>query len=99
MVPFRPNPRDLENIRRDVSEVRNIQQTIVAKNTPLQFPDRVAHQYQIAGSKVLLRVAETLPAPLRDVGLFRSDAQHFGIGRISTGLGTPHIETNPDFSG
>ena len=97
--PFRPNSRDLENIRRDVSEVRNIQQTIVAKNKQLHFPDRVAHQYQIAGSKVLLRVAETLPAPLRDVGLFHSGAQHFGIGRISTGLGTPHIETNPDFLG
>jgi hypothetical protein len=35
--PFRPNSRDLENIRRDVSEVRSIQQTIVAKNKQLAF--------------------------------------------------------------
>ena len=26
-------------------------------------------------------------------------AEHIEIGRLSTGLGTPHLETNPDFIG
>jgi hypothetical protein len=59
----------------------------------------VAHQYQIAGGKVKFRVAAVLPAELEGVGLFRPNAEHVGIGRISTGLGTPHLETNPDFLG
>jgi hypothetical protein len=97
--PFRPSAQELQAIGKDVAEVRNIQQTILAKNKQLHFLDRVAHQYQIAGSKVLLKVAEKLPAPLQDVGVFRPGAELIGIGRISTGLGTPHIETNPDFLG
>jgi hypothetical protein len=97
--PFRPGAQEMEAIDKDVAEVGNIQQTIVAKNKQVQSPDRVAHQYQIAGSKVLLKIAEALPVPLQDVGLFHPGAEHIGIGRISTGLGTPHIETNPDFLG
>jgi hypothetical protein len=97
--PFRPSAQELQAIGKDVAEVRNIQQTILAKNKQLHFLDRVAHQYQIAGSKVLLKVAEKLPAPLQNVGVFRPGGELIGIGRISTGLGTPHIETNPDFLG
>ena len=97
--PFRPGAEELEKIRKDVAEVRTIQQTILAKHGQIHFPDRVAHQYQIAGGKVRLRIAEALPAPLQGVGLFHPGAEHLGIGRISTGLGTPHIETNPDFLG
>ena len=97
--PFRPGVDELETIRKDVAEVRNIQQTILDKNKQVHFLDRVAHQYQVAGSKVLLKVAEVLPAPLENVGLFHPSAEYTGIGRISTGLGTPHIETNPDFLG
>jgi hypothetical protein len=97
--PFRPGANELESIGKDVVEVKKIQQTILAKSKQVHFLDRVAHQYQIAGSKVLLKIAEALPVPLQAVGLFHPGAEHIGIGRISTGLGTPHIETNPDFLG
>jgi hypothetical protein len=89
----------LESIAQDVAEIPAIQKKAVEKNKYLTFPDRVAHQYQIAGGKVIFRAAETMPEPLRDVGLFQPGAESIGIGRISTGLGTPHIETNPDFLG
>ena len=59
--PFRPGVDELETIRKDVAEVRNIQQTILDKNKQVHFLDRVAHQYQVAGSKVLLKVAECFP--------------------------------------
>jgi hypothetical protein len=97
--PFRPGANELESIGKDVVEVKKIQQTILAKSKQVHFLDRVAHQYQIAGSKVLLKIAEALPVPLQAVGLFHPGAEHIGIGRISTGLGTPHIETNTDFLG
>jgi hypothetical protein len=44
-------------------------------------------------------VADELPSELKGIGLFEQGAEHIGIGRISTGLGTPHLETNPDFLG
>jgi hypothetical protein len=97
--PFRPGANELESIGKDLVEVKKIQQTILAKSKQVHFLDRVAHQYQIAGGKVLLKIAEALPVPLQAVGLFHPGAEHIGIGRISTGLGTPHIETNPDFLG
>jgi hypothetical protein len=98
-TPFRPNANDLKTTAEDVSEIPAIQQKTLSKNKELRCPDRVAHQYQIAGGKVMLKVADELPAPLQGVGLFQPSAEHIGIGRISTGLGTPHIETNPDFLG
>jgi hypothetical protein len=48
---------------------------------------------------VVFRVAAALPPQFQGVGLFQPRAEHIGIGRISTGLGTPHLETNPDFLG
>jgi len=65
----------------------------------MKFADRVAHQYQIAGGKVSLRIGTELPENLDGVGLFRSGLEYTGIGRISTGLGCPHAETTPDFLG
>jgi hypothetical protein len=97
--PFRPSAADLERIGKDVAEIPDIQRKLLANNADLKFPDRVAHQYQIAGSRVVFQVANNLPEPLRGVGLFQPGAQHCGVGRISTGLGTPHVETNPDFLG
>lgn len=97
--PFRAGADDLKRIAEDVAEIPAIQQRALAANDGLTVPDRVAHQYQIAGSKVRLTVADTLPAVLQDIGLFVPGAQHVGIGRISTGLGTPHVEPNPDFLG
>jgi hypothetical protein len=89
----------LAAIGKDVAEILDIQQKLLANNADLKFPDRVAHQYQIAGSRVIFQVANDLPEALRGVGLFQPGAQHRGVGRISTGLGTPHVETNPDFLG
>jgi hypothetical protein len=97
--PFRPSGAELAAIGKDVAEIPDIQQKLLANNADLKFPDRVAHQYQIAGSKVAFKVANDLPEGLRGVGLFQPGAQHRGVGRISTGLGTPHVEANPDFLG
>lgn len=98
-VPFRPTADDLKAVAQDVAEVRDIQKTLLAKHKDLRCPDRAAHQYQIAGSRVALEVAHDLPAQLQGVGLFQPGTKHLGIGRLSTGLGTPHLETNPDFLG
>ncbi len=97
--PFRPSTKELNDISEDVSEVREIQQQLLKNHENLHFPDRVAHQYQVAGGKVMLKVADKLPSELQGVGLFEPGAEHTGIGRLSTGLGTPHLETNPDFLG
>lgn len=96
---LRPNAQELARIAAEVSEVSEIQKKLADKHKNLHCLDRVAHQYQIAGGKILFRVTDTLPATLNGIGLFQPNQQHIGIGRISTGLGTPHIETNPDFLG
>ena len=98
-VPFRPDAEDLKKLGADVAEIGEIQKKLLASLAGLRCLDRVAHQYQIAGSKVVLNVAASLPEALEGVGLFMPRTEHKGIGRISTGLGTPHIETNPDFLG
>jgi len=97
--PFRPSAADLESIGKDVAEIPDIQRKLLANSADLKFLDRVAHQYQIAGSRVVLQIANDVPEPLYGVGLFQPGAQYTGVGRISTGLGTPHVETNPDFLG
>ncbi len=97
--PFRPSAADLEAIGKDMAEIPDIQRKLLANDADLKFLDRVAHQYQIAGSRVVFQIANDLPEPLCGVGLFQPGAQHRGVGRISTGLGTPHVETNPDFLG
>ena len=98
-IPFRPDAEDLTAIAEDVAEMGAIQKRLLDNHSGLRVPDRVAHQYQIAGGKVLFRVDTELPSSLEGVGLFQPGADYTGIGRISTGLGTPHLETNPDFLG
>lgn len=98
-IPFSPDAEDLKAIAGDVAEISAIQRRLLDNHEDLQVPDRVAHQYQIAGGKVIFRVDAALPADLEGIGLFRPGAEHLGIGRVSTGLGTPHLETNPDFLG
>lgn len=98
-TPFRPSPADLAAFAADVSAIPDLQRKLVDRNDRLQRPDRVAHQYQIAAGKVLLRIAAELPDELRGIGLFEPGAEHVGVGRISTGLGGPHAEINPDFLG
>lgn len=98
-TPFRPKQQDLERIDREVGEMPAIQQKLIERHPDLKVGDRVAHQYQVAGSKVNLRVEPQLPDNLSGIGLFEPGAEHIGIGRISTGLGCPHLETDPDFLG
>jgi hypothetical protein len=98
-APFRPNAADLARIGGDVAPMAAIQQKLVANHPHLGVPDRVAHQYQIAGGKVSLRIETSLPVNFAGVGLFTPGAQYTGVGRISTGLGCPHLETDPDFIG
>ena len=98
-VPFRPDAKDLQAIAADVAEIGDIQRTLLAHGPGLHCLDRAAHQYQIAGGKVMFEVAPQLPDEVRDVGLFQPGASHVGVGRVSTGLGTPHSEANPDFLG
>jgi hypothetical protein len=45
------------------------------------------------------KVADKLPPELRELVLFEPGTVNLGMDRISTGLGTPHIESNPDFVG
>jgi len=96
---FRPTAEDLSALAADVAEIPEIQRRLVERDAHVQLPDRVAHQYQIAGGKVVLEIAPELPAELSGIGLFVAGARHQGIGRISTCLGTPHAETDPDFLG
>jgi hypothetical protein len=94
-----------------VKQIPEIQKTLVENDEQLKRPDRAAHQQQIAGGRVLLKVAERLPRELDGLGLFQPvtrqevsrhgapSADHVGVGRISTGMGCPHLETDPDFLG
>jgi hypothetical protein len=95
---FRPSSTDLSRIQNDIAPIAEIQQTLT-RHPQLPLPDRVAHQYQVAGGKVLLQIADQLPPNLQGVGLFEPGARYTGLGRISTGLGCPHLETDPDFLG
>jgi hypothetical protein len=91
---------DIERVAADVAGIPAIQRRCLANSSAnMKFADRVAHQYQIAGGKVSLRICSELPANLDGVGLFISGLECTGIGRISTGLGCPHAETIPDFLG
>jgi hypothetical protein len=96
---LRAGADDLSRIDSDVADISDIQRQLCDRHPDLRCLDRVAHQYQIAGSKVLLRIATGLPEGFSGIGLFGPGMKHFGIGRLSTGLGTPHIESNPDFLG
>jgi hypothetical protein len=89
----------LERIGADVASIPGIQEQLLAASPGLVLRDRVAHQYQIAGGKAVLRITSSLPPELEGYGLFVPDQVHVGVGRVSTGLGCPHAETDPDFLG
>jgi hypothetical protein len=69
-VPFRPTAEDLRTIGADGAEIPRIQQTLAERCSQLQSPDRVAHQYQIAGSQVEFELTQHVPQTLEGVGLF-----------------------------
>lgn len=98
-TPFRPTKADLDRIAGEVSGIPATQQAFGVRAPGLKVPDRAAHQYQIAGSRVRLRIADTLPANLHGLGLFLPGKEYAGLARLSTGLGCPHLETDPDFIG
>ena len=101
---FTPTPAQRAALETLADGIPEVQRTLVANHPQLSLPDRGAHQQQLAGSRVVLTVASTLPAELRGLGLFQPAAAGqprtwHGIGRISTGLGCPHAETDADFLG
>jgi hypothetical protein len=98
-TPFRPDQADLERISAEVAAIPRIQDRLVARNPDLKRRDRAAHQHQIAGGRVELSVLHDLPAPLAGVGIFRPGTGRTGLARISTGLGGPHLETDPNILG
>ena len=96
---FDPTPAERAALEKLIGEIPDIQQTLVRNHERLTQPDRGAHQQQLAGSRVLLTVAEELPPALDGLGVFQRRSKLVGIGRISTGLGCPHAETDADFLG
>ena len=97
---FNPTPEDTRTLEAIARQMPDVQQTLVRNHPRLMMPDRAAHQQQLAASKVVLTIGETLPRELDGLGVFRRGSPpRTGIGRISTGLGCPHAETNADFLG
>lgn len=98
-MPFRPTGADLARIAGEVGAIAELQHRLVEAHPDVAVRDRVAHQQQVAGSRVRLEIAADLPPAIAGIGLFRAGVAHHGVGRISTGLGCPHSETDPDFLG
>ena len=73
-TPFRPEPEDLERIAGEVAAIPKIQAELLANHPDLKAADRGAHQYQVAGSRVELRIDDALPAALDGIGLFEPGA-------------------------
>ena len=97
---YAPTPEQRRALEQLAEQVAGIQRTLVANHPHLQSPDRGAHQQQLAGGKVLLTVDAQLPQELDGLGIFQpGSAPRVGIGRMSTGLGCPHAETDADFLG
>jgi hypothetical protein len=99
---FDPTPAQRLELERIADAIPSVQQTFVKSHQQLTMPDRGAHQQQLAGSKVFLTINDPLPAALDGLGVFTQtdrSAPQVGIGRVSTGLGCPHAETDPDFLG
>jgi hypothetical protein len=98
---FNPTPEERKALEDIAHGIPGVQHTLVANHAQLTRPDRGAHQQQLAASIVHFEAAEPLPNELDGLGIFQHGAagHHLGIGRISTGLGCPHAETDPDFLG
>ena len=99
---FDPTPQAIEALEKLADEIPGIQHVLTSNNAQLKMLDRAAHQQQLVGSVVKLTVAQDLPPELQGLGVFNTNCAKSpltGIGRVSTGLGCPHIETHPDFLG
>jgi hypothetical protein len=102
-VIFNPTAEETRALEALIAAIPGIQDKLVRNHALLTRPDRGAHQMQLAGGKVVLTLERTLPPALAGLGIFTHDGSvgpHFvGIGRMSTGLGCPHAETDADFLG
>ena len=99
---FDPTPEERRVLDEIAAGIPGVQQKLMNNHPQLTMPDRGAHQMQLAASKVLLTVAPALPPALDGLGIFRTGGDttpQIGIGRMSTGLGCPHAESDPDFLG
>ena len=99
---FTPSAAERRALEDLAAQIPDVQRRLTANHPQLTLPDRGAHQQQLAGSRVELTLAPNLPQELDGLGIFRPPANgthHIGIGRISTGLGCPHAETDADFLG
>jgi hypothetical protein len=96
---FHPTPDERRVLENLAGQIPDVQKTFVDNHARLTMPDRGAHQQQLAGSKVLLTIAGELPKELDGLAIFQRGRTHIGIGRMSTGLGCPHAETDADFLG
>ena len=98
---FNPTPDERKALEDIARGIPGVQRTLVANHAQLTRPDRGAHQQQLAASTVQFEAAGQLPKELDGLGIFQHGAagRRLGIGRISTGLGCPHAETDPDFLG
>lgn len=99
---FNPTPEQRRALEQLAAQIPDVQRRLMDNHPRLTMADRGAHQQQLAGSRVHLTLAATLPGELDGLGIFRVPANgshHVGIGRISTGLGCPHAEIDADFLG
>jgi hypothetical protein len=96
---FDLSPDERRALEALVSQVADVQRTLVVNHPRLQQPDRGAHQPQLAGGRVDLLVSPHLPPELDRLGIFQPASARVGIGRLSNGLGCPHAETDADFLG
>ena len=97
---FDPTPQQRRELEVIAEGIPDVQRTLVENHAQLATADRGAHQQQLAGSQVILTVADRLPEALDGLGVFQpGSGPRIGIGRMSTGLGCPHAETDPDFLG
>ncbi len=57
-------PEDIDRITTDVAAVPQLQQQLLGHAcADMKFADRAAHEYQIAGGRVSLRISAELPEP------------------------------------
>ena len=82
---FDPTPQQSRQLEEIAAAIPGVQNALVANHSRLTAADRAAHQQQLAASRVLLTIADRLPAELDGLGVFtRSEGPSrpvIGIGR------------------
>lgn len=88
--PFRLTVEQLSYLGAAVAPISDIQQQLRANDAAhFAVNGRIAHQYQIAGGEVMLRIAAQLPKSLLGVGLFQADREFTGIARLFSTIEPP----------